>query len=75
MARIRAVKYRLSGLNDLPKVAFFHNNNFDDFLRTFPVRPVAGPKFELIPLHKDQTKKADFTIANKLNDKVFRFHR
>ena len=75
MARIRAVNYRLTGKNNLPKIAFFHNNNFDDFIKSFPIQPRVGNVFELVNLNDDQTKKTNFTIANKLNNKVFRFHR
>lgn len=75
MARVRSTKYRYTSSKNQPKVAFFHNNNFDDFTDTFPVKKTSGKKVNVVALNKDQEKSLIEKIGSLLNNKIFRFHK
>lgn len=75
MARIRATKFELTSKKNQPKIAFFHDKNFQDFLDDFPIKKTKGTKPEVITLDKKQSKKMTDIISSKKNNKVFKFHR
>ena len=75
MARIRVIKFKKPSKKEQPKVAYFHTNNFNNAVSYMkPVRTV-GTKNNIVVLNNNQFSKYVTTLGNKINNRIFLFHR
>lgn len=74
MARIRVIKYSQSNKKNQPKIAYFHNSNFNKMLKTLESRKTKGTKVKVVALNKNQASDYVKRKGNKKNNRVMRFH-